>query len=91
MSSPSTAAAAGTRGLRDPQTGGRPTQSVEFHWSDPDLDLLRASVATITSYMFFNRGECGGCAERGDIVVDENFITLLLRPEKGKKALGAGR
>ncbi len=66
-------------------------RSVEFHWSDPDLDLIGALVATITSYLFFNRGECGACAERGDIVVDENFITLLLRHEKGKKALGAGR
>ncbi len=64
---------------------------MEFHWSDPDLDLLRASVATITSYLFFIRGECGACAERGDIVVDEHFITLLLRHEKGKNALGAGR
>ncbi len=93
MSFPSTAAAAGTRGPRDPRTGGMQClqRSVEFHWSDPDLDLLRASVATITSYLFFNREECGACAERGDIVVDENFITLLLRHEKGKNALGAGR
>jgi len=40
--------------------------------------------------MFFNRGECGACALRGDIVVDSNFVTLLLREENGKKALGAG-
>ena len=40
--------------------------------------------------MFFNLGECGACALRGDIVVDEDFITLLLRQEKGKKALAAG-
>jgi hypothetical protein len=65
--------------------------SVQFHWSDPDLDLLRAAVATITAYMFFNRGECGACALHGDIVVDNDFVTLLLRDEKGKKALGAGQ
>jgi hypothetical protein len=65
-------------------------QTVEFHWSDPDLDLLRAAVATIAAYIFFNRGECGACALKGDIVVDNSFITLLLRQEKGKKALGAG-
>jgi hypothetical protein len=65
--------------------------SVQLHWSDPDLDLLRAAVATITAYMFFNRGECGTCDLHGDIVVDNDFVTLLLRDEKGKKALGAGR
>jgi hypothetical protein len=65
--------------------------SVQFHWSDPDLDLLRAVVAAITAYMFFNRGECGACSLHGDIVVDNDFVTLLLRDEKGKKALGAGR
>ena len=65
--------------------------SVQFHKSDPDLDLLRAAVATITNYIFFNRGECGACALHGDIVVNDNFVTLLLRDEKGKKALGAGR
>ena len=64
---------------------------VEFHWTDPDLDLLRAAVATITAYMFFNRGECGACALHEDIVVNDECITLLLRDEKGKKALGAGR
>ena len=41
--------------------------------------------------MIFNHGECGACALRGDIVVNDNFITLLLRKEKGKHALGAGR
>ncbi len=64
---------------------------MEFHWSDPDLDLLRAAIATITSYVFFNRGECGACALRGDIVVDDSFVTLLLRKEKDKKALGTGQ
>jgi hypothetical protein len=40
--------------------------------------------------MFFNREECGACALRGDIVVDDEFVTYLPRQEKGKKALGAG-
>ena len=54
------------------------------------MNLIRAVIATITAYMFFNRGECGVCALRGDIVVANRFITLLLRQEKGRKALGAG-
>ena len=53
--------------------------SVGWILLDPDLPLLRAAVATITAYMFFNRGECGACALRRDIVVDEYFITRLLR------------
>jgi hypothetical protein len=54
------------------------------------LDLLRAAVATITAYLFFNREECGACALRGDIVLDNSFIALIQRQDKGKKALGAG-
>jgi hypothetical protein len=61
-----------------------------YHWTNPDLPLLRAAVATLTAYTFFNRGECGACALRGDIVVDDNFVTLLLRQEKGKKAVNVG-
>ncbi len=64
---------------------------MQFDWPDPDMDLLRAAIATITAYMFFNRGECGACALHGDIVVDNDFVTLLLRDEKGKKALEACR
>ena len=60
---------------------------MQFHWTDPDLNLLRVAVATITAYMFFNRGECGACALRDDIAVDNNLITLVLEQEKGKKAL----
>ena len=52
---------------------------------DPDLPLHRAAVATITAYMFFNRGECGACALSGDIVVDEDFVILLLQQEKESK------
>jgi hypothetical protein len=65
--------------------------SVEFHPRDPDLPLLRAAVATITSFMFLNRGECGANALLGDIVVEEDCITLLLRGEKGKKNLQDGQ
>ena len=65
------AADAGTRSPRDPRASREPAKS------DPDLGLPRAGVANITAYMFFNRGECGACALRGDIVVDEDFITLL--------------
>jgi hypothetical protein len=58
---------------------------------DPRLLLLRASVASITSYLFFNRGECSACAFTTDLVVDETHITLLLRHEKGKKDLQEGQ
>ena len=49
------------------------------------MDLLRDAVATISAYMFFDRGECGACALRGDIMVDDMFVTLLLREEKVRK------
>jgi len=65
--------------------------SVQFQWPDPELNLLRTAVATITAYMFFNRRACVACALRGDIVVDISFVTLLLRQENGKKTLGVGR
>ena len=64
-------------------------------WTDwdpeyPHLPLLRATVATIASYVFFNRGECSACALTGDLVVSSTHITLLLRQEKGRKGLDAG-
>ncbi len=64
-------------------------QSVEFHKPYPDLNLRRAAIAIITAYMLFNRGECGACDVQGDPVVYDNFVTMLLRREKGK-SLGAG-
>jgi hypothetical protein len=64
----------------------------ETDWDpeDPTLPVLRAAVATIASYVFFNRGECSACALAGDLVVGSTHITLLLRQEKGRKGLNAG-
>ena len=56
----------------------------------PHLSVLRAIVATIASYVFFNRGEWSACALAGDIVTSITHITLLLWHEKGKKGLLAG-
>ena len=55
------------------------------HWEvgDPNLLLLRATAASVASYMFFNRGECSACAMVEDLVIDDTHITLLLRHEKG--------
>jgi hypothetical protein len=57
------------------------------HWDirDPKLLLLRTTVASIVSYLFFNRGECSACALSSDLIVDDKYITLLLRKEKGRK------
>jgi hypothetical protein len=66
-------------------------RSVTFDLRHPDLHLLRAAVAVITSYIFFNRGECGVNALVGDVVVEEESITLLLRGEKGQKKLQPGQ
>ena len=62
------------------------------HWDvrDPNLLLLRAIVASMVSYIFFNRGECRACALASDLVVDKTHITLLLRKEKGLKNLQEG-
>jgi hypothetical protein len=52
--------------------------------------LLRACIATITSYVFFCRGECGACARREDLVVNTTHITLRLSKEKGHQHLREG-
>ena len=55
------------------------------HWAAPhpnSIELLRASVASIASYVFFCRGECGASAKNGDLVVDATHITLRLSKEK---------
>jgi len=57
----------------------------------PNLLLLRAAVASVTSFLFFNRGECSACALASDLVVNDTHITLLLRHEKGKKDLQEGQ
>ncbi len=51
---------------------------------------MRASVASIGSYIFFNRGECSTLYITEDLVVTNDHITLRLREEKGNKALCAG-
>ncbi len=62
------------------------------HWDvrDPKLLLVRAVVASMVSYIFFNRGECRACALSSDLVVDKTHTTLLLRKEKGMKNLQEG-
>jgi hypothetical protein len=55
-----------------------------------DIRLLRACLATIASYIFFCRGECGACAMKSDLIVNDTHITLRLRKEKGKNALKEG-
>jgi hypothetical protein len=63
---------------------------VRWDVRDPKLLLLRAAVASMVSYIFFNRGECSACALTSDLVVDKKHITLLLRKEKGLKNLQEG-
>jgi hypothetical protein len=62
------------------------------HWDPRDsrLHLLRASVASIVSYVFFNRGECSAICLTEDLVVTNDNITLRMREEKGHKSLRAG-
>jgi hypothetical protein len=59
-------------------------------WVENDIRLLRACIATIASYIFFCRGECGACAMREDLIINATHITLRLRKEKGKNALKEG-
>jgi hypothetical protein len=59
-------------------------------WVAHDIRLLRACIATIASYIFFCRGECGACAMREDIIINDTHITLRLRKGKGKNALKEG-
>ena len=57
---------------------------------DPNMPLLRDAVATVTAYVFFNRGECSAYAKGQDLAVNNTHITMLLRREKGHKGLNAG-
>ena len=45
---------------------------------DPRLQLLRASIASISSYIFFNRGEYNALCLADDMVVTTDHITLRL-------------
>ena len=38
-------------------------RSITWTPQDPDMPLLRVAVATVTTYVFFNRGECSACAK----------------------------
>ncbi len=62
------------------------------HWisRDPRLQLFRASVAFVVSYIIFNRGKCSALCLTEDLVVTIDHITLRLREEKKHKALRAG-
>jgi len=42
------------------------------------MPVLRETVATIASYVFFNREERNACALAGDLVVGITHIKLLL-------------
>jgi hypothetical protein len=53
--------------------------------------LMRESIATIASYVFFCRGECGTCARNEDLVVNDTHVTLRLNKEKGQQHLREGR
>jgi hypothetical protein len=66
---------------------------VTVHWdhSDQRLPLLRACIASVASYMFFNRGECSATALSNDLIGDDAHITLRLRNEKGHKARNKGQ
>ena len=63
---------------------------VQWDPRDPRLQLLRASVASIASYIFLNLGECSALCLVEDLVVTTDNITLRLRGEKRKKDLRAG-
>jgi hypothetical protein len=65
--------------------------TVQWDHSDQSLPLLRACIASIASYMLFNRGECNSIALSNDLIVDDAHITLRLRNEKGHNARNKGK
>ena len=48
-------------------------------------------IASIASYVFFCRGECGACARSEDLVVDDTHLTLRLNKGEGQQHLREGR
>ncbi len=64
---------------------------VKWEAEDPSFLLLRATAASIASYLFFNRGECNACALVNDLVINDTHIPLLLRHEKGQQILNEGK
>jgi len=65
-------------------------ETVQRDHSDQRLLLLRACIASIASYMFFNRGEFRSTPISSDLVVDDAHINPRLRNEKGHKARNKG-
>jgi len=58
--------------------------------SNTGITLVRACIASITSYVFFCREECSACERREDLVLDATHITLRQRKEKGKHTFREG-
>ena len=52
---------------------------------DPHLTVLRAAIASIVSYVFFNRGECSACALTSHLVVRSTHIHVESTTRKGGK------
>jgi hypothetical protein len=65
--------------------------TIQWDHSDQRLPLLRAYIASVSSYMFFNRGECSSTNLSSDLIADDSHITLRLRNEKGHKARNKGQ
>jgi len=53
--------------------------------AQPRTPLLRATIAYILAYLFFNRGECSACINVGNLVISDTHITPLSRDEKDHK------
>ena len=51
---------------------------------------MRVFVASLASYIFFNRGECTALYLGKDMVVTDDYTTPRPREKKGYKALRAG-
>jgi len=67
--------------LATQELGERLLMRAKWTPHDPDMPLLRVAVATVTAYIFFNRGECSACANAEDVVVNNTNIALVLRHE----------
>ena len=52
---------------------------------------MRACIASIASYMFFNRGECSSTALSNDLIIDDAHITQRLCNEDGHIARNKGQ
>ena len=59
---------------------------VQWDPLDPRLQLFRASVASISSYIFFNRGECSALYLAEGLVVTTDNITFRFGMRKERRA-----